>query len=157
MANTNHVPLELQRKHLTKAEIEQRKNSELQTEKLTKVPKVPSYLNEEARKIFKKTCKMLISVNILTELDIDTIARYSIVTDMYIKLTEQMNENPSLLLDDKLLNKQIKLFKEANTLSNVLCLNIVARSKLVVDKVEEKKPENKFSKFIKKDRNDANE
>lgn len=157
MSNTRHIPLELQKKHLTKAEIEERKNTELKVNLLTKVPKVPSYLNEEARKIFKKTCKMLIEVNLLTELDIDIIARYSIVTDMYIKLTKQINDNPELLLDDKIVNKQMKLFKESDTLSNLLCLNVVARAKIVVNNnVEEKKPENKFLKFVVKD-SDTNE
>ena len=147
--NTNHIPLELQRKHLTKAEIEEKKNSQLKVDKLTKIPQSPSYLNEEQKKIFKKTCKMLIDANLLTAMDIDTIARYAIVTDMYIQLTKKINEDSDLLLDDKIVNKQLKLFKECDSLSNLLCLNIISRNKIVVNNVETEKKENKFTKFIK--------
>ncbi len=150
MANIGRQkPLEVMTSHLTKAEIEDRKNSELKVDKLTKVPQSPSYLNDEQKKIFKKTCKMLIDANLLTSMDIDTIARYSIVTYMYIELTKRMNDNPELILDDKLVNKQLKLFKECDTLSNLLCLNVISRSKIVVNKVEKEVKENKFAKFIK--------
>ena len=153
--NVNHVPLELQRKHLTKVEIEERKNRELKTEKLTKVPSCPSYLNDNQKKIFKKVCKQLIEVNILTALDVDTVARYAIASDLYQEITERINNNMELLLDSKIMNTQSKLHKQLSELSNALCLNIVARSKIVVDNTSKEVPvQNKFSKFI---RSDANE
>ena len=153
MANVKHTPIELQKKHYTKSELEERKNTTLQVDKLTKCPQAPSYLNEEQKKIFKKVAKQLIEANLMTVLDIDTVARYSILQDSFIQLNKQISEEPTLLLDDKILNKQIKLSKEIQTLSNVLCLNIVARSKVVVNNIEkevEKKPEpiNKFSVFL---------
>ena len=155
MANTNHVPLELQKKHLTKAEIEQKRNSELKVEKLTKVPSCPSYLNDNQKKIFKKIAKQLIEVNILTALDIDTVARYAIASDLYQEITERINSNMELLLDSKIMNTQSKLHKQLSELSNALCLNIVARSKLIVDNTSKEVPkENKFSKFIKSDANE---
>ena len=149
MANIGRQkPLEVMTSHLTKAEIEERKNTELQVEKLTKVPVCPNYLNTEQKKIFKKICKMLIDVNLMTNLDIDTVVRYAILNDMYVQITKQMNENPELLLDDKLLNKHLKLSKEIQVLANTLCLNPIARAKIVVNKVETEKKENKFSKFL---------
>ena len=154
MANTNHIPLELQKKHLTKAEIEERKNRELQTEKLTKCPSAPNYLNDNQKKIFKKVCKQLIDVKLLTILDIDTVARYSIALDLYQDITEQINNNRELLLNNKIINTQSKLHKQLSELSNALCLNIVARSKLIVDNTSKEVPkENKFNRFIKQDDN----
>ena len=154
MANVRHTPIELQKKHYTKAELEEKKNTTLQVDKLTKCPPVPQYLNENQKKIFKKVAKQLIEVNLLTSLDIDVIARYAIAQDYYTTLTIKINENPELLLDDKLLNKQLRLFKQLNELSNMLCLNIVARSKISVNNIEkevivEEKPANKFLKFVK--------
>lgn len=149
MANIGRQkPLEVMTSHLSKAEIEERKASELKVEKLTKIPSCPAYLTVDQKKIFKKICKMLIDVNLLTSLDIDTIARYCVLQDTFIQLNKQINEDSSLLLNDKILNKQIKLSKEIQVLSNVLCLNPIARAKIVVNKVEEKKEESKFSKFL---------
>ncbi len=156
MANIGRQkPLELMTSHLTKAEIEERKNSELQTEKLKKVPKVPNYLSESQKKIFKKVCKQLIEVQLLTILDVDTVARYSVALDLYTQITEKINNNPELLLDNKVMNTQVKLYKQCNELSNLLCLNIISRNKVVVNNIE--KEENKFLKFVKNNRDDANE
>ena len=151
----NQKPAELLSGHWTKAQLEERKNRELKTEKLTKVPNCPSYLNDNQRKIFKKVCKQLIEVNILTALDIDTVARYAIASDLYQEITERINSNMELLLDSKIINTQNKLHKQLSELSNALCLNIVARSKLIVDNTSKEVPkENKFSKFIKSDANE---
>lgn len=143
-------PTELLQGHWSKAQLEERKNSELQVEKLKEIPKPPTYLSKEQKAIYKKTCQILIDVNLLTNMDIDIVIRYAIVQDMYIQLTKKINSDPELLLDDKIINKQMRLFKEADTISNLLCLNIIARNKIVVNK-EEKEEINKFSKFVRCD------
>ena len=59
------------RKHLTKSEIEQRKSTEV------KAPadniKPPSNLNKEQKKEFKKISKQLIELEIMSNLDCDSL------------------------------------------------------------------------------------
>ena len=145
----NQKPTEALKGHWTKAQLEERKSKELQVKKLTKSPSPPQYLNDNQKKIFKKTCKQLIEAGLLTELDIDTVVQYSISLDMYIQITEMINSDSKLLLDTKLLNKQLKLLDECRKCQNLLCLNVISRSKIVVNNVEKEVKENKFNKFIK--------
>ena len=61
------------KKHLTKAEIKERRNSEI------KVPhdkvKPPEYLNKSQKKQFDEISKGLIDLKIMTNLDCDALAR----------------------------------------------------------------------------------
>jgi phage terminase small subunit len=70
------------RKHLTKVEIEERQENEV------KAPsdriKAPSYLTSELRREFNKIAKQLTDVGIMTNLDVDTLARFIIGRAMYI-------------------------------------------------------------------------
>jgi len=135
------------KKHFSKEEIKKRKSQEVKVgnEKVH----APSYLSADLKKEFNKLAKELIKVNIMTNLDIDTLARFIMAKKMYNNITNKL-----LLLDEiddnfmVLLQAQDKLFKQCRQTSTDLGLTISSRCKLVIPKKEVKEPtkfEKKFS------------
>ena len=84
------------RKHLTKAEIEARKNAEV-TAPCDKV-RPPSYLTPEQKKQFRKIAKELLEIKLISNLDCDALARLLIAQTQYIEITEQIRATP--LMED---------------------------------------------------------
>lgn len=140
------------RKHLTKAEIKQRRESEIKP-----IPDniiAPSYLTKKQKDEFYKIAGQLEDLKILGETDVDALARYIIANDFYITAVKKMRSKA--IRDDHMLfgawsNLQEKYFKQCRASANDLGLSISSRCKLVVPKVNEEKPkENKFKKFEKR-------
>ena len=84
------------RKHLTKAEIEARKNAEVVAPN-DKV-KPPSYLTPEQKKKFRKIAKELLEIKLIANVDCDALARLLIAQDQYIEITQQIRTTP--LMED---------------------------------------------------------
>lgn len=133
------------KKHLTKEEIAKRKSSEVKAP-ADKV-RAPSYLSDDLKKEFRKLAKELLEIEIMTNLDIDALARFIISRKMYLDLTQKILENSNLLLDKDTIGIQDKLFKQCRSAASDLGLTISSRCKLVVPKKEEQKTESKFAKF----------
>lgn len=135
-------------KHLTKNEIKQRKNSEINAPADEIQP--PSYLPDNLKKQFTKIAKQLIEIEIMTNLDCEALARFLVSEYSFQKVTKKLLkmgvENEKYM---GLLLKQEKLFKMCRQSASDLGLTISSRCKLVVPKIEEDKKENKFSKFEK--------
>lgn len=139
------------KKHLTKAEIEQRQQTEVKpcTDEIV----APSYLNKKQKSEFDKIAAQLQKLKIMGETDIDTLARYIMSRDLYIKLTKQMQkkailENPIIL--DKYMKNQDRAFKQCDVSAKALGLTISSRCRLIVPEVKEPvKKENKFKRFEK--------
>ncbi|MBR1390915.1 MAG: phage terminase small subunit P27 family [Lachnospiraceae bacterium] len=163
------------KKHLTKAEIEARKNAEV----LAPNDKVrpPNYLTQEQRKKFRKLAKELLEINLIANVDCDALARLLIAQDQYIEITEQIRQTP-LMVDLPVYKEQVDQNtgeKERVQVGTVSCVNeqrerlmiiqdrcmkqcrqgasdfgltISSRCRLVVPKAQEK-PENKFAKYAK--------
>ena len=126
------------KKHLTKAEIEDRKSKEIKAPS-DKV-KAPSYLPADLKKEFNKIAKELKEIGIITNLDIDALARFIIAKKMYLELTKQILKKPELMIVDKdIVTTQDKLFKQCRASASDLGLTISSRCKLVVPKKEDKK------------------
>jgi P27 family predicted phage terminase small subunit len=126
------------KKHLTKAEIEDRKRKEIKAPS-DKV-KAPSYLPADLKKEFNKIAKELKEIGIITNLDIDALARFIIAKKMYLELTKQILKKPELMIVDKdIVTTQDKLFKQCRSSASDLGLTISSRCKLVVPKKEDKK------------------
>lgn len=83
------------KKHLTKAEIEQRKNSEVVAPN-DKV-KPPAYLTADLKKKFRKLAKELLEIKLIANVDCDALARLLIAQDQYIEITEQIRETPLMI------------------------------------------------------------
>ena len=139
------------KKNWTKAEIEQRRREELTVYGLDDV-QAPDYLPESMKEEFDEIAAKLQSLNIMTELDEDTLARYLIAKRQHLVLTKKLDQmlvsgedvdetnKISIMLD--------KAFKQCRQSANDLGLTISSRCRLIVPKVEET-PENKFLKFAK--------
>lgn len=163
-------PIELvianDRKHLTKAEIEERRQRELKpcTDEIT----APSYLKRKQKTKFNKIAQQLQKLNIMGETDVDALARYITAQSLYEQAVEDLRqlsaERPEKddhpedyyeVLDlyfkslDSATQRQDRYFKQAQTAAAALGLTISSRCKLVAPVVEEKPKENKFAKFGK--------
>lgn len=135
------------KKHLTKKEIENRKSQEIKAPN-DKV-EAPSYLPENLKKEFDRIAEQLINLDIMSNLDVEALARFIIAEYQYQKVVKKaIKMSPD---NDKYFEKllmQEKLFKMARQAAGDLGLTISSRCKLVVPKKSEDKPKNKFQKFM---------
>ena len=161
-------PIELviakDKKHLTKAEIEERRQRELQpcTDDIT----APSYLTAKQKKAFYKIAGQLEKLKIMGETDTDALARYITAQELYEQAVKDLrqlskerpekNDHPDdfyEVLDlyfhslDSATQRQDRYFKQAQTAAAALGLTISSRCKLVAPVIEEKPKENKFAQF----------
>ncbi len=144
--------------HLTKEIIEKRKNEEIKAPK-DKI-KAPSYLNKSQKRKFKEISTQLIELDIMSNLDCDSLARYLIALDMYIAISKKLQENEVENIDindyenlstqieklDELSKIQDRYFKQCRMAASDLGLTITSRCRLVIPKPPEPK-KNKFDKF----------
>ena len=139
-------------KHLTKNEIEERRNSEVKPITDDIIP--PSYLTKKQKEEFNRIADQLKKLKILGETDVDALARYILSRDTYVKLTKQIQkkailEDPILL--DKYMKNQDRAFRQCDTSAKALGLTISSRCRLVVPEIKQEVPkENKFKKFEKR-------
>jgi len=103
------------RKHLTKAEIDERKKSEVKAP--SNEIEAPSYLTPDLKREFNKIAGQLIDIGIMTNLDVDALARFIIARAMYVTLSMQIIKQPNLLMSDKypqIAINQDKAFKQCS-------------------------------------------
>ncbi|AUN11449.1 phage terminase small subunit P27 family [Clostridium botulinum] len=135
------------KKHLSKKEIEERKNSEVQAP--TDKVEPPSYLPNNLKKEFNRIAQELMNIEIISNLDCEALARFIVSEYNYQKVTKKLLKTG---IDNEkyidLLLMQEKLFKMCRQSASDLGLTISSRCKLVVPKSKEEKPKNKFSKFM---------
>ena len=136
------------KKHLTKAEIEFRKKTELKVDLKDAV--VPDYLTAKLKREFEEIAGKLLEIGIMTELDEDCLARYLISKQSYLKYTSMLNkatQQNKIVEMEKLMTMQDKAFKQCRASANDLGLTIASRCKLVMPETKEPPKENKFAKF----------
>lgn len=139
-------------KHLTKAEIEERREREIKP--VTDNIIAPDFLTKKQKNEFYKIAGQLEKLKILGETDVDALARYIVANDFYINAVKKMRTKD--VLNDPLkfgawAKIQEKYFKQCRASANDLGLSISSRCKLVVPERKTKTPkENKFKKFEKK-------
>lgn len=136
-------------RHLTKAEIEERKNTEVKAANDNVEP--PSYLKPNQKKEFVKIAKELIRIDIMSNLDCDSLASFIIARDNYLRFTKLVDSAyknlENIVLIEKAVNMQDKAFKQCRSAASDLGLTISSRCRLVVPKSEEQPKENKFNKY----------
>ena len=140
-------------KHLTKAEIKERKEREIKP--VTDDIIAPDYLTKKQKDIFYKLASQLEKLKIMGETDVDALARYIVANDAYIHATKQLRK--SEVKNDPMKYEswskiQERNFKMVRASANDLGLSISSRCKLVVPGAnkEDKPKENKFAKFEKR-------
>ena len=89
------------KKHLSKDEIEQRKNEEVDVPFVDVKP--PKYLKGRKRiNEFNHYAAMLVQIGIFTELDVDVLAKYIIAKELYVSYTNEL---------EKVISKKVVLSK----------------------------------------------
>lgn len=147
------------KKHLTKSEIKQRREMEIQINSNKVLP--PEYLNAEQQKKFIHIANILLDVGIMTELDEENLAQYLIANTNYVLYTKKVNklnkkleketdskkEYELMVLLEPLLKQQDKALSQSRACASDMGLTISSRCKLVAPKPKEQPKENKFKKF----------
>ena len=139
-------------KHLTKAEIQERKEREIKP--ITDDIIAPTYLTKKQKDDFYSISDQLKKLNIMGNTDVDALGRYIVANDFYINAVKQMRK-PEIKNDpikfDAWAKIQERYFKQCRSSANDLGLSISSRCKLVVPQPKQDKPkENKFKKFEKR-------
>lgn len=133
--------------HLTKAEIEARREQEVDAPDDDLV--APEYLSEKQRKDFDRLVYELKRIGIIGNVDAEALARYIVLKDQFAALTKQLRDE-SLINNieeyDKVNRAQIRCFNAVRASANDLGLTVSSRCKLVMPKLPEEKPENRFLK-----------
>ncbi|GLF90014.1 phage terminase small subunit [Bacillus safensis] len=139
------------KKNLTKKEIAERREQEIKAPD-DKV-KAPSYLPKDLKREFKKIADELKNIGIMTNLDVDALARFLFARKQYLQITEIILRTPVITdVEDEdgnlievasqkysdLLINQDKLFKQCRQASSDLGLTISSRCKLVIPKKDDK-------------------
>lgn len=151
------------RKHLTNAEIEDRRERELKP--CTDEIAAPSYLTAKQKKDFYKIAAQLDKLKIMGETDCDTLARYVTAQGLYEQAVKDLRavqkERPKgddatakamvnwATTLEQLDKRQERYFNQAQKAAAALGLTISSRCRLVAPVAEAPPKENKFSKFGK--------
>lgn len=147
------------KKHLTKAEIEERRETEIKTDYINVT--APEYLSEEEKQEFNRITEILLDIGIINELDEDCLARYLIANTNYVNYTKELRtlninltkaKKPEKKKDilsqiDLYLTYQDRALKQCRACANDLGLSISSRARLVMPPAKEPPKENKFAKF----------
>lgn len=143
------------KKNLTKDEIEERRKQEVKA--ASDKVRAPTYLPKDLKREFKKIADELLRIGIMSNLDIDALARFLLARKEYLKLTDLITKTSPVIgegneqmvndLYSDLLISQDKMFKQCRTASSDLGLTISSRCKLVIPKKEKGEPTEFDQKF----------
>lgn len=162
------------KKHLTKAEIEARKEAEVVAPSDKVRP--PVYLTAEQKKRFRKIAKELLAIKLIANVDCDALARLLIAQDQYLEITEKIRETPLMenvpvyetkenpdtgekervqvgtreIVNgerERLMIIQDRCMKQCRQGASDFGMTVSSRCRLVVPKPKDTKPENKFAKY----------
>lgn len=122
------------KKHLTKAEYDERKEQEVDVP-FTDV-KPPEYLKGEKQiEKFNYYAEMLVSIGVFTELDVDCLARYILSEQIYLQYTNLLvkySKSSDLDKLGKIQQLQDKAFRQCHQCARALGLTVTDRARLVV-------------------------
>ncbi|KHO62680.1 terminase [Thermoanaerobacter sp. YS13] len=146
------------KKHLTKAEIEQRLAGEQQFAIGTDKIKPPKWLDKVAQKEFKRIVKEMEQTGILTNIDVDMLALYCDAYSQYIQCCEVIRQEGLMVeytnkaaetnkVPHPLLSKKKQLFEQMKAIASEFGFTPSARARIAIPK-QEKKEETKFDRLF---------
>lgn len=162
------------RKHLTKAEIENRKRTEVKAASDNIKP--PSFLGAKQKKRFTEIANELQELDILANIDCDALGRLIVVEDEFIAINKVLKKTPLMVkrritlekkdengnpvaveTEENVVNPEYnqlqimrgRVFKECRQGAADFGLTISSRCRLVVARSNEQPKENKFMKYAK--------
>jgi len=151
--------LELKGAHMSRAELESRKQCQPQPKSDAIVP--PSYLSAKQKKEFRRLADELTAIDLLANVDCDELARYITARDHYVECEKDLRRLPKLCLEDEaeedsvlreltalkvkeqLSTLQKRYYDQALASAKALGLNIGSRCRIEIPKAPPMKP-NKF-------------
>lgn len=161
------------KKHLTKAEIEERKKAEVNAPCDNVNP--PEYLSAKQKKKFQEVAEELQRINLIANIDCDALARVILAQEQYITVTKQLRKTPLMVIEksfektieeetgeyktvvierltvnperEKLLIIQDRCWKQCRQGAADFGMTVASRCRLVVPKDGEPKKDNKFAKY----------
>ena len=126
------------KKHLTKAEYEERKEQEIEVPFTDIEP--PEYLTGAKQlEKFKYYADMLLQIGIFTQLDVDCLARYIMGEQLYLKYTNLLIgliNSKDFDHIGKIQGLQDRAFKQCQQCARDLGLTISARCKLIIPQTD---------------------
>ena len=122
----------------TKEEIRIRKEQENRLKGSKKRINPPPFLSKEQKKIFRSIVEELKASGILGSLDVYILAQCSIAIDRLQTIETEINEDPSLLRDTKLISSKEKYSKDFYRCCNELSLSPQARAKMANINLQQK-------------------
>ncbi len=75
-------------------------SDQVEYDKITEIPKAPSYLNSEAKKVYKVTAGQLASIGILDVVNINTVMLYASEMGKYIQALKDLKKLSRLKLEN---------------------------------------------------------
>lgn len=143
------IPIGLQSKHLTKAEIEARKEAEEKLKGIDdQVYKPPKHLTKEEKKLYKELVNELKASGILCNLDINILEQ---TIDSILKMRQAkalINQHGILITNSKgdlVKNPACTAYKEYNAIYAKCCMELAlspsSRAKLALANIKEKQNE----------------
>ena len=165
MTGRNKQPLQVilgngRSKHLTKDEIKRREKHEEKMRGSTENIQIPKYLTAAQKKEFAEIADKLVALEIFSDLDVDSLARYLDSKYQYLQLVKDMRKmKPTITIEHengkkvtvanedypKLARVKTTLFNECRMAAADLGLTITSRLKLVIPEPE-KKGKSEFEK-----------
>ena len=162
------------RKHLTKAEIENRKKTEVKAKSDNVEP--PTFLTAKQKKRFRAIAEELLELDIIANLDCEALGRLIVVEDEFVAINKTLRKTPLMIkqrielqkkdedgnpimkeLDTMVVNPEYnqlqimrgRVFKECRQGAADFGLTVSSRCRLVVARNTEPPKENKFLKYAK--------
>ena len=129
---------------LSQVEIEERKERELKPETL-KTIKIPECIKDKkSKEEYKKIAKELIKLDIFSQLDVDSLARFILSREQYLKIMEQigrtelLNEFNEVNCEyERLTSLANKYFTMCRQTAGDCGLTITSRCKIILPKKKE--------------------
>ena len=127
--------------HLTKEEINKRREAENKLKGNNDLIKPPSYLSSKQKRIFNFISKELVNVNILNNLDITLLEVCSVAIDRIRDIESKINKNPDLILNNKLITIKTKYTQQFFKCMQELGLSPSSRARLALLNIQKEDKE----------------
>lgn len=162
------------RKHLTKAEIENRKKTEVKAKNDNVKP--PAFLGAKQKKRFMEIANELLDLDIMANIDCEALGRLIVVEDEFVAINKALKKTPLMVkrridlkdigengnpayiqTDEMVVNPEYnqlqimrgRVFKECRQGAADFGLTVSSRCRLVIARGGEPPKENKFMKYAK--------
>ncbi len=139
-------------KHLTRAEVGQRREREVKAP-VAKTARAPGWLPEPLRRRFHALAKALIDLGLYSSLDGDTLGRYVVAHEQWLRATDKVqgllqSPAPDVAEVSQWARIQTGFFQQARACATDLGLTISSRCRLVLPESGQRQEANPFEQLL---------